>query len=610
MLGLDQPVLPLSQSTTRHGRGLFLLITAMLLSAIAFFAAWVTPASRSEPRVPQFTQLTNDGRPKSGPLLTDGRQLFFNEVFNGINQIASVPVSGGDPQPLSSELAGMLLQDISPTRRLLLVRSLSLVRPVFSTYSLADRRLRKVAVGDGAGTWDHTGDALTFSSNTSLLSLHLLEASERRFLDLPGHPDYLRWSPDGTRLRMTLRDSGGGPVGTWEFDKRRSVARKLDEMSKAGEWASHGVWSPDGKYFLFEAGDDHRQNLWITKEKRALGRAEATRLTDGPASWTWPAFAKDNSQILAVHDERRSELSFFDPIRGEWRSAWRGLPAYELHYSRDGQWVAFIYQPNHTLWKARPDGSGPVQLTWPTFVAHQPHWSPDGRSIAFMGQNPNGPWQVFVIPAHGGRAKELLPIADNEGVPTWSLDGKQVLFGELLGRKQLSVMCLHAIDIPTRRAREIPGTRGLWSPRWSPDGKSILAVTTDNKSVRIASPDWTHSFELVRMFSVDNVMWSYDSKYIYFDGRLQLDDAQDLYRISTGTKRLERLVAMRDFVRPTENWYGVSSGGNPACLQRIRGAGTFRAEVSVAVKHFLCACQRSIYCSPAPLFAASNPPKI
>jgi Tol biopolymer transport system component len=455
----------------------------------------------------------------------------------------------------------MSLEDISPDRRLLLVRPDSFARRALFTYSLADERLRRVTAADGAASWDRSGGALTLVANKSLLSFQLLHASEDKLLDLPARADYLRWSPDGTLLRITVRDSGGEPIGTWEFDRRRSVARERDDISTADGWPRHGVWSADGQDFLFDAGGEYRQDLWVSKEKGSRRRAEPTRLTDGPASWTWPAFTEDKSQIVALHDERRSELSYFDAAQQEWRSAWRGLPAYELDYSRDGRRVAFIYQPDHTLWTARPDGSGGVQLTSPILVAHQPHWSPDGRSIAFMGQNRNGHRQVFVIPAEGGKPKELLPSADNQGVPTWSPNGKQIIFGEPLARKQPSAMCLHIIDLPTRTAREIPGTHGLWSPRWSPDGKYILAVATDNKSIRIAFPDWTHSFEVVRMFNVDNVMWSYDSKYIYFDGRLQPDDTEDLYRIGIATKTLEKLALMRNFVPALENWYGVSPDG-------------------------------------------------
>jgi Tol biopolymer transport system component len=63
------------------------------------------------------------------------------------------------------------------------------------------------------------------------------------------------------------------------------------------------------------------------------------------------------------------------------------------------------------------------------------------------------------------------------------------------------------------------------------------------------------------MTSINNAMWSFDSRYVYFDDRLQPDDPQDIYRISVDTRRQEKLVDMRTFIYPKENWFGVSPDG-------------------------------------------------
>ncbi len=38
-------------------------------------------------------------------------------------------------------------------------------------------------------------------------------------------------------------------------------------------------------------------------------------------------------------------------------------------------------------------------------------------------------------------------------------------------------MLIYLMDLKTQEVSTIPGSEGLWSPRWSPDGKKIVAMT-------------------------------------------------------------------------------------------------------------------------------------
>jgi Tol biopolymer transport system component/DNA-binding winged helix-turn-helix (wHTH) protein len=540
-----------------------------LLACLVTVLAYVSAGSRPVARVLQFTRLTNDGHLKWGPIVMDGHRIFLNELVDGFERVVSAPLNGGDPEPLRAVPPGMSLHDISPNKLFLLLRSGSFEQTTFWIYSLPRASMFRLRNGGVTGAWSGSRGALTFAGKGVISFFDLGCASEKKLLGIPGGVDYLTWSADGNLLRFVTKNSGGDPTGTWEFDARHAVTRKLPQFSAPSHWARHGVWSPNGRDFVYSAQGADQADLWIAKEKDQIARSAAPiRLTNGPGSWMWPSFKSNGRDLLAIHEEWRSELSYFDSGRREWRPAWGAVPAYELDYSRDGQWVTFVYTPNHTVWKSRVDGSARVQLTSGGIVAHQPHWSPDGQRIAFMGQKPGGVWRVYIISVQGGRAEEVLPQGDDQGVPTWSPDGQEIMFGELLGRKPTGAMCLHRLDLVDHTAKVVPGTNGLWSPRWSPDGKHVLAVTTDNRSIRIGSPDWTYSDEVVRMQSVDNVMWSYDSKYIYFDGRLQLDDAQDIYRVDVASRKLEKLAEMRNFLGTKEGWYGVSPNGTLLASRR------------------------------------------
>jgi hypothetical protein len=61
------------------------------------------------------------------------------------------------------------------------------------------------------------------------------------------------------------------------------------------------------------------------------------------------------------------------------------------------------------------------------------------------------------------------------------------------------------------------GTAGLFSPRWSPDGRSVVAMHADFKGMSVwdvTQSDWKPLFT----HDIDNPFWSLDSEWIYFNG--------------------------------------------------------------------------------------------
>jgi len=544
----------------RLGSGLILLV-GIALAGITAAGIWPREA-----RIVTFNQLTNDGRLKSGPLLTDGSRLYFSEIRDGDYRLASVPLSGGYPAPVPGIKAGLQAVDISADGRLLLLGFARGAPPEQGTlwiYSPKDCSIRLFGKNLEAATWGPGKDSVTFSESKKVSIVgpdgHLVH-----LFDAPERVRELHWSPDAQHLRVWLINPGGEPSGVLDFDRHTKVLSQLAYLGNDQKSIENGVWSPDGKYFFYHVGIFPYRQLWVVREQGLrIGLRKPTQVTNGLGYWAWPAVTKADASLYSIHQELRSELVQYDVREKTWQTIWDGLPATELDFSRDGAWVAFVYQADHTVWKAKPDGSQRTQLTSPGLEAHQPHWSPDGRTIAFMGQNGKGAWHVFTVSSQGGPVQEVAPAEDDEGVPTWSADGRFIAFGERRSMRPLSQMSIHLVDRATKRVLELANSRGLWSPRWSPDGKYVLAVTTDNKCVRLfrtSDSSWT---DLLHFGAVDNVMWSYDSNYIYFDGvPANVAGSQDMYRVSVPEGKLEKLVDMKDFVLAVENWYGVSPDGS------------------------------------------------
>jgi Tol biopolymer transport system component len=132
-----------------------------------------------------------------------------------------------------------------------------------------------------------------------------------------------------------------------------------------------------------------------------------------------------------------------------------------------------------------------LQLSFPPIQAAWPRWSPDGKRIAFMGNLPGRPWKVYLVSADGGNPQEAMPEEHNEADPNWSADGNSLVFGPAPWAEESKPrgMAIHMLDLKTRQISTLPGSEGLYSPRWSPNGRNIVAQSTASEALLIF--DWT-----------------------------------------------------------------------------------------------------------------------
>jgi dipeptidyl aminopeptidase/acylaminoacyl peptidase len=339
--------------------------------------------------------------------------------------------------------------------------------------------------------------------------------------------------------------------------------------SHSYEFIGDSVWTRSGQHFFFEAGTSPNLNIWVARERGwpLFADFEPRRLTNGePGSWRSPASdPTDESSLFAINAYSRPELVRYDSASESWKPEWDSVPAFEVSYSPDRDWAVYTRVPDYSIWKIRKDGTGRTQLTHQGIEAHQPHWSPDGQRIAFMGKNLQGHWRVFQIQAAGGTPEELFPHGEDQGVATWSPEGNSLIFGERLSPKPKSDMSIHVLDLKSRRLSEMPGTRGLWSPRWSPDGKHILAITSDSRALRLLENPGSEWKEVIRMMNIDDASWSPDSHYVYFKGND--GDHVAVYRFNLSSAAVERIVGVGSLEEGADIWFGVAPDGAPLALR-------------------------------------------
>ena len=227
------------------------------------------------------------------------------------------------------------------------------------------------------------------------------------------------------------------------------------------------------------------------------------------------------------------------------------------------------------LWKARADGSQAEQLASSPVTPIEPHWSPDNTRIAFMGQPPGERRRLYFESAMGGKPVQATIFPHDQGVPTWSRDGTHLVFGDIMQQKPVDEMLLHVLDLRQSRIQDLPKSNGLWTPRWSPSGDFIAAVSVDNRRLvvfKVSTGIWA---ELAVLRNIEYPAWTADSRYIHFSATSAPDMLpgghmdRGLYRVEVSTGRVQRLADITYFAGIKPSWCGVTPDGTPLIAQEV-----------------------------------------
>lgn len=520
-----------------------------------------------EPRVMvEYRQLTHNGLHKDFRLLTDGRLVYFTEFVShdaeGDYRTATVPIEGGaiTYPPMPTEGATLLDIAAGTGDRLYYKRIRGGTGPPLLWRS-KDGSLETTSLDTPNVSISPDGRSLAYYDEPR--NFHIRDLGEPpnvRTIPVPGNAARPRWSSDGNRVRFALLEPTSDAGSLWEVRRDGSGLRRLPLPEKRGQQLLPEGWTADGRNFLYTNLEvlGHRSNLWMVGD----GEAKAARLTGAPMDFREAVAAPNGSAIFAIGAKTLNELVRFDLKERAFVKMWDGLPAADVSFSKDEAWAALANFPEFTLSVIRADGVGRKQLTWPPLVVHQPHWSPDGKQIAFMGQMPGKPTRIYIVDATGGVPREVKPddILD-QGVPTWSADGRFLVFGELRERKPDAEMTIRILDLQTGAESMLPGSKGKWSPRWSPDGRYIVAQTTDFKEIHLFDCDSRSWRVLVRMRS-DDVVWSLDGKYVHFQAHTNRGIA--LMRVGIEDGKVVELARKPEF---EFSWSGVAADGSPMTLQ-------------------------------------------
>ncbi len=346
--------------------------------------------------------------------------------------------------------------------------------------------------------------------------VHKLVTAKAGYITLPGHPMVAESASRimtlcGKSLRrepicIPCFRSGKGPLGNAAdngLPMEISICFLPDRLFRGScgprRECSSQIWALDERHrFLLSASPNPVQ------------------LTSGPIHWERPIPSKDGNKIFARGTMTRGELVRFDQTSKQLRPFLGGISAEFVTYSKDGAQIAYVTYPDGILWRAKADGTERIQLTNRPLYPIVCRWSPDGSQILFTAQHDPAAAQpdpsratLYVMPAQGGAPRLLLSGDDGQspGDGVWSPDGRRVLYSiEPNGPKDRS---LRILDLDSGKVSDVPGSNGLYSPRWSPNGRYVAALTRSKTDVRIfdlQTQQWSTLVEHQGKLGIPNVV--------------------------------------------------------------------------------------------------------
>jgi TolB protein len=210
------------------------------------------------------------------------------------------------------------------------------------------------------------------------------------------------------------------------------LAQAVEPRKVMGTIDEESSWSPDGKVIAFDSIRSGKLNIYTWK----IDTRELKRITMTDANDFTPEFSPDGKQLAFVSDRTgHNEIFSVDLASGSQR-----------------------------------------QLTKDNSDDIHPHWSPDGECVIYCParDNPNQPsapegeiYEIYTIKLDGSDAKRITKDKGINTYPSYSPDGRQVLFRKVLTAKDSEVFVMNADGTAMRNLTNNPAF-DAW-PRWSFD---------------------------------------------------------------------------------------------------------------------------------------------
>ena len=222
-----------------------------------------------------------------------------------------------------------------------------------------------------------------------------------------------RYSPDGRHITFTSFRSGRPCL----YMKNTGTG-KISRLTGYRGLNMSPSWAPSGDRLAVTLSKGGTPDIYLI----GLDGRILKRLTRGPAINCSPSFSPDGRRLAFVSDRNGSpQLFIMDLGSGRTRRL-----TFSGSYNTDPQWsptgdrIAYVSRlgGRFQIFTISPDGGNPVQLTYEA-NNENPSWSPDGRQILFSSTRTRGKKSLYVMYANGQNQRLLLDYGQSDYFPFW-----------------------------------------------------------------------------------------------------------------------------------------------------------------------------------------------
>lgn len=522
----------------RRRRWMYLAVpcgAAILLHQTVY---WLFPLP--PPRMINRTRLTHIGNVNPGPIVSDGTRIFFCARRGARRFPVQTSINGGDAVEIKTPFENSTIFDISPDRTSFLLGSSERIGDEYKLWVWPVQGGTPRRFGEGLYTeaaWSPDGRQVAYAGKGTLYVANSDGSASHMVADK--HVYGLVWSPDGRRIRFSTWDPVLQVHSLWEAGADGTHPQQVFPGNETVKDTAGGFWLAGGKYFAFLRGSFPNHRLWMTREWASFWRRSSPRpffvSTGAEETETVMGLGRNGSRLVSVGYWPDSKLyrlsSDFHSLHPASVFPW----AANLHFSRDGKWVAYGSNTDGSLWRCRTDATDCLQLTSPPMSALEPRWSPDGAQLLFVDTQPNVMRHLLVVAAQGSSPpKALGPLDLVAGTADWSPDGKQIVL-DMSAPSTEAPDYLYLIDAVSGKTNLLPGSKGFHSPAWSRDGRRIAAIGPSDTRVFFYSPkqkEWQPGPAGTRL---GYPYWSYRSDRLFYQDLGE--PGQPIYSVNPATGR-------------------------------------------------------------------------
>ena len=305
-------------------------------------------------------------------------------------------------------------------------------------------------------SWSTDGKRVRFVENGDLWQARLTNLEKHKLTDTEEEESRVVWAPGDAGILFTRGEH------RWFHSFKSPIQIQLDRLDRTMD---RPLFSPDGKKLIYTVRPRTRRARSSTTQPESNSvRSQSTVARAG----TKPATVQSGFEIMDLETGAVSYRNVKDRLRN-----FRWLPDSNRLLCQSG-----VGQKR--VWSILDLREGKLTQVYKSSrrVLINPVLSPIGDKFFYVASDGEGIDTIEVVDLKDGKATQVNPGTFELGTPTWSPDGKQILFSanrEQSGERHLYLAPADGSNDPVRITGHLPGTNV--SAQWVGDQSERQAGT-------------------------------------------------------------------------------------------------------------------------------------